>query len=57
MIDASPILDQVSSHLDMTVDDGFKKRRFQVLVLSINLSTPLSVKDDHLVNTQTVNSF
>lgn len=42
MVDAGPGLDQVASHLDVVVDDGFHQRRPQVFVLSIHVSTGLS---------------
>lgn len=41
MIDTSAILDQVVSHLNVIVDDGFQQRGPQVFVLGIHLRTSL----------------
>lgn len=43
MIDATTVLDQVVSHLNVIVDDRFQQRSPLVFVLGIHLSTGLSV--------------
>lgn len=43
MIDRAAVLDQVTSHLKVIIDDRFQQGSPQVFVLGVHLSTSLSV--------------
>lgn len=43
MIDTGTALDQVVSHLNVIINDGFQQRSPQVFVLGVHLSPSLSV--------------
>lgn len=44
MIDAGAVLDQVPSHVDVVIDDGFQQGRLLVFVFGVHVGTSLKTK-------------